>query len=56
MAQSGMRLQVGLHGTAVIAQLARIRLLARMHTCVTLQVRVDFEFGTALATLEWGIT
>lgn len=56
MAQPGMRFQVGLHGTAVVAQLARIRLLTRVHTCVTLQVRVDFEFGTTLTALEWGIT
>lgn len=47
-----VRLQVALHGAAVVTKLALVRLLAGVNPDVPLQVRVDFELRVALLALE----
>ena len=47
-----VRLQVALHGAAVVTELTLVWLLSRVNPDVPLQVRVDFELCVALLALE----
>lgn len=50
-----VRLEVAFHGAAVVAEVALVRLLARVDPDVAFQVRVNFELGVTLLALEGGV-
>lgn len=48
-----VRFEVAFHGTAILTEVTFVGLLPRVSPNVSLQVRVDFEFGVTLVALEW---